>query len=57
MFNLKTNSIDWNKLIDESELLYQKLFPICRSIMGNGVRETWVHTRYFLSYQFLKASM
>ena len=37
-------SIDFLKnkstLLEESEILMEKLFPICRSITGNGVRQS-----------------
>ena len=32
--------IDWDKLSKEADGLLQELFPICRSITGNGTRKT-----------------
>lgn len=33
-------AISWNKLVKEADDLFRKLFPITRSITGNGVRQT-----------------
>lgn len=38
--NLELDSINWDILEEEITSLFKKLFPICRSITGNGVRKT-----------------
>ena len=34
------HSISWEQLTDEADHLLRRLFPICRSLTGNGVRQT-----------------
>ena len=33
-------AVPWRELVEEAEGLFSELFPICRSITGNGVRTT-----------------
>jgi len=42
---IKSNDIDlqtihWDKIIEEADNLFNELFPLCRSITGDGVRQT-----------------
>ena len=38
--NMKFNDLDFKKNIYDAEQLFEELFPICRSITGDGVRKT-----------------
>jgi len=38
--NMKFEILDEQEIAEEADILFEKLFPICRSITGEGVRET-----------------
>jgi len=37
---MKTTQPDWERITDDADRLFQELFPLCRSITGDGTRET-----------------
>ena len=48
MINIYSPATDLNPIGDQMYALVKSLFPICRSITGNGVRETLSHVQKLL---------
>jgi aminopeptidase-like protein len=46
-----THGLDWRALREEADALLRRLFPICRSITGPGVRETLSILREIAPFQ------
>lgn len=47
-------SLPWGQLIEEADALLFKLFPICRSITGNGVRQTLALLQEIADFKILE---
>lgn len=42
---------DWGLIVEDADRLLKLLFPICRSITGNGIRETFTRLREVIDFQ------
>ncbi|MCG2728026.1 MAG: DUF4910 domain-containing protein [Candidatus Methanoperedenaceae archaeon] len=44
-------AIVYERLIEEADILFKELFPICRSITGEGVRKTLVKLKEIADFE------